>query len=955
MRPLKLTMQAFGTYIEKTEIDFTKLGTHGLFLITGDTGAGKTTIFDGIMFALYGETSGGSGKNNAGRSGEMLRSDFADPKTVTFAELTFEDSGNEYKIWRSPSYERENYKATKPEEVKWWEEGIETELKKADIDGKKSAGIKGRVEEILGLSAGQFRQVAMIAQGEFRKLITADTKSRSEIFKTIFDTSIYEFVQNRINEDYRSAEKNFNDITMRINGVIENIDYSDNDALKSKTVNGYAEMDDIIILLKEQNDSDKVKMEQETVKIKETEEKILKNQTNVDALVKAETNIDRLYKKYYSDYISLKNMNEEIEAVTAEYKKWQQFSADKYISHRTELEKQLQVFSQIAEAEEKNGKLYKQYNDEKRLYEETESSLEAAQKEYTALTETLSRLGDNRLEYEKCNTKLEKVKENIRRLEEIKKRISAIEAEKKQLKEMKNEGNKCFSDRIAANKKYEEAYAKRNGQICGELAKDLKDGEPCPVCGSTHHPDKAFLTGESVTEEYVKGLRKEFDKKEEEFKKYEIKINSFEATLNQKKKNILQDVNIIEHCASYEDVPAVAAKKMSLYSGERTELETGLKSILQKQKEFENTEKKCNLLKENIAKYENDRKTKSESLKIAENNYIESKAMLTHMKKDVTGDKEKLLQEYNEVCEKINKINNKKQEAQDRYQTEINEISALKAAVKEGVLSLNEANAAISCEIDNDDFISNRVMFDETDNHDNFIGIMEKYNNLKIRLDAYICEYQNKKNDLNIRRDILNKRIGKNEDAEKKLKELKKTFDPVYKEYNRLSDLNQTLLGNYKLETYIQEVYFDKIIESANRRLRQMMHNQFELRRGMKTQGARGLDLFVFDFKTGKTRDIKSVSGGEGFVASLAMALGLADVVSSSSAGVRIDTLFIDEGFGSLDDETLEQAMNVLSEISESDHLVGIISHVDELKRRIDKQIVVTKDTRGGSHAEIIG
>ena len=163
------------------------------------------------------------------------------------------------------------------------------------------------------------------------------------------------------------------------------------------------------------------------------------------------------------------------------------------------------------------------------------------------------------------------------------------------------------------------------------------------------------------------------------------------------------------------------------------------------------------------------------------------------------------------------------------------------------------------------------------------------------------------------------------------------------------------MLGNYKLETYIQEVYFDKIIESANRRLRKIIHNQFELRRGMKTAGNRGLDLFIYDYRTGTVRDVKTLSGGEAFVASLSMALGLADIVSGYSAGVQIETLFIDEGFGSLDSDILEQALNVLAELSESDHLVGIISHVEELKRRIDRQIVVSKDENGGSHIKLEG
>ncbi len=949
MRPLKLTMQAFGTYIEKTEIDFTRLGEHGLFLITGDTGSGKTTIFDGIMFALYGETSGGSGKNNMGRSGEMLRSDFAAPKEVTYVELEFENDGNKYKIWRSPSYERENYKSAKPAEVKWSENGIDTELKTSDIDGKKTTGVKGRVEEIIGLNADQFRQVAMIAQGDFRKLLTADTKARGEIFKTIFDTSIYEFIQNRINEDSRKAEAEFKDLTTRIGGTIDNIDATDNDVLRAKKENGYTEIDSIIDCLLAQNNKDKGRLNQESEALKKVEEKLHKYRANQEELVKARTNIDRIYGKYFDDYSRLKKKNEDILSVEEEYKKWQSKSVDSYISKRTEVNTKLQVFSQISDAEARLEKLYKQYLEVKKSYEEAEKRVLATRNAYDDLTKKLKSIGDGKLEYEKCSTNLAKNEDGIRKLSDIKERLNHAKNDEVKLANMKTEGNEYFLQRNEANKKYVEAYTRRNSQICGELAADLTEDMPCPVCGSREHPEKAVLIGMSITEEEVKKLQKIFDEKERYFRESEIKINSFEATLTQKKSDIVRDVCEMAWCESFEDVSAVVDEKMSVLSKERNELSRELRLIASKQKEYENTEKKCISLKEEIAKGENDVKQKSENLKNVEKEYIGAGAALSHMKQDVSGDKEQLEAEYREICDNIEKINRKKKETQDRYHTETNEISALKTAVKEGILNLNHANEAFY------GYAGNEVLFDETDNRNNYDEAIRVYDDLNKWLEDNIRKNQSEKEELNADRDILNKRLAINEDAEKRLQKLNKAFAPVYKEYNRLSDLNQAVLGNYKLETYIQEVYFDKIIECANRRLRQMIHNQFELRRGMKTAGVRGLDLFVFDFRTGKTRDVKSISGGEGFVASLAMALGLADVVSSNSAGVRIDTLFIDEGFGSLDSEILDQAINVLSEISKSDHLVGIISHVDELKRRIDKQIVVTKDERGGSHARISG
>ena len=355
------------------------------------------------------------------------------------------------------------------------------------------------------------------------------------------------------------------------------------------------------------------------------------------------------------------------------------------------------------------------------------------------------------------------------------------------------------------------------------------------------------------------------------------------------------------------------------------------------------------------------------------------------MRQEIRGDESDILKQLQQVRNEIAEVNRKKTEARDTYNKLAKELSALETNLKrdaedqnmqyrqewqleKDVLSALETDSGEMNTSVNDESVIQKLpdsnqendFADEQELEKQAGGYGECYTHfctastvLLEQISGQIERTIRKKNSVAIRHDAIAERLAKNKAAYSKLKKDYGAYLNIYKRYSKLQDLSQAALGNYKLETYIQEVYFDRIIDSANHRLRQIVCNQFELKRGQKTAGNRGLDLFVLDHRTGKERDVKTLSGGEAFVASLSMALGLADIVSANAAGVRIDTLFIDEGFGSLDSDILEQALNVLAELSESDHLVGIISHVEELKHRIDRQILVTKDHQGGSHVEI--
>lgn len=986
MRPLLLTMQAFGTYVEKTEIDFRRLGTKGLFLVAGDTGSGKTTIFDGIMFALYGETSGGSGKNHTGRNGEMLRSDFAEPKQETYVELLFESGGHEYKIWRSPSYDREGYKTAKPAAVRWAEDGQDTELRAADIDGKRTAGIRGRVWEVLGLTAEQFRQAAMIAQGDFKKLLLADTKTRGDIFKTIFNTGIYDFIQNRIGQDCREAESEFKELTVKINEGIKGIELPDCSILQeyqlenmaTELEKGYLALKPVIDMLEQLNRQENERADKLSGEIKEKDKAEAEMQSFQSAVLKSTQDVERCYRQYAGHSAALLQKNSEFAQAEAEYKKWDAVSVENLTLEEAELEKQMTILSKLETLEQEEKVLAKEREDAERCQRHALEKVKQ-QKEQNGKYEKLIGQGDDtKADIEKYQIQEATIQKQKQRLQRLKQQAGELSEEEHVCTNCMDEKNQRLEKRDGAFLRYQEADIIRNSQICGELAQKLETGKPCPVCGSTNHPNKACYEETTITAEDVKRKQQEFDAAEKELREAEMQYEKYVAAWQEKKRNFADDVKeiLIERNKEMPTEASISALD-TILTAEIKDCETEKQAVQRQLKECRNAHNRYMETmqhwkegKEILKKAEQEADQAAQRYKETDGMYLMKKTEVCQMKQNVQGDAVAVKRKLQDVKTELDSIRTEKQASLRQYQNLMKEIAGLQTSVEHDLQEqkhrYQEAEALLAemqKKAGMDDRISDRKLetfddvFDksETDAEKQYAGfcsymddVSQMLSDKKKRIAAERFELEEKKN-------AYIKRITINQAAHRKLKQNVKRFEEVYKKYSRLEDLSKAVLGNYKLETYIQEVYFDKIIESANRRLRKIIHNQFELRRGMKTAGNRGLDLFIYDFRTGTVRDVKTLSGGEAFVASLSMALGLADIVSGYSAGVQIETLFIDEGFGSLDSDILEQALNVLAELSESDHLVGIISHVEELKRRIDRQIVVSKDENGGSHIKLEG
>lgn len=999
MRPLVLTMEAFGTYIEKTEIDFRKFGKQGLFLISGDTGSGKTTIFDGIMYALYGETSAGSGKNNTGRNGEMLRSDFADPKQLTYVELLFESGGHEYKIWRSPAYERPGYKSMKQAEVRWMEDGQETELKAADIDGKRTAGVIGRVREVLGLTADQFRQVAMIAQGDFKKLLVADTKTRSDIFKTIFDTKIYEYIQNRIAQDCKEAEGIYTELVAKVDRTIEGVELPEEAELNKTGLQDLPEhlehrhlaFDDILEKLHSLNQIEEKQADDLHRQIEAYTQTNNQYDNWYTTIEKNKKIIGQTYDGYVAHLDAYRQVKQEFARAEEKNRSMEAQSTDTLMLKQAELQKQADSFVRLNEMEKELLLVEQVYHQAGKKRQDILETKKGLQKQTEELEQSVNMGDTSQVKLEKVQTEKKQIAERIQRLQELEKECQELDRLEDQKRQMSIDNQHAFEKRNQANANYEEAIRNRNEQICGELAAKLQEGMPCPVCGSITHPAKAHCDGAVVTEEMVKKLRAAFDQADALFRRKENELGSLSGRLEEKKN--MTTASVTEMAAEITHDQTMQAdtliddvRRLQMIWTEKTEETEAKLSMLEKEhRTYQEHKRKLGEFRLQIKELEETEARVTEEYQEADRSYTAKQAAVAQMRQEIHGDEADILKQLQQVKAEITEINRKKTEARDAYNKLAKEFSALETNLKrdaedqnmqyrqewqlekEILITLEAENVEINI-FSNDEGVIQKLpdshqendFADEQELEKQAAGYGECYTHfctastiLLEQISGQIERTIRKKNEVAIRHDAIAERLVKNKAAYSKLKKDHGVYQNIYKRYSKLQDLSQAALGNYKLETYIQEVYFDRIIDSANHRLRQIVCNQFELKRGQKTAGNRGLDLFVLDHRTGKERDVKTLSGGEAFVASLSMALGLADIVSANAAGVRIDTLFIDEGFGSLDSDILEQALNVLAELSESDHLVGIISHVEELKHRIDRQILVTKDHQGGSHVEI--
>ena len=921
MRPINLTMSAFGPYASKTVLELDKLGTNGLYLITGDTGAGKTTIFDAITFALYGEASGDN------RESTMFRSKYANADTPTEVELTFVYAGKEYYIKRNPEYERPKTRG----------EGFTTEKANAELhypDGRvvtKLREVDRAVEEIMGIDRNQFTQIAMIAQGDFLKLLLASTDDRKKIFQKIFRTRCYYVLQEKLKSESGKLGREYENISASIRQYIDGIKCDEDDVLSIKVRNakdGSCSIEETLELLSTliANDKeDEEKLDDEQKNIGKSLEEITATLTNHETWSKARKSLEKS-KSDLSEAIAaleiikanlqseeankpkIEDIRKKIAAIEAELPEYQELDAK--IKDRDKLQ-------------EGTDELSKELINQK-------ACLEALQKEIEALAEERKTL--EKADKEKAELEAKKQKEEDKRkaLKDISKELKALDKLEKQLNKDQEEYSRLSEVVQQKDKEYQRLFKLYLDEQAGIIAETLVDGIPCPVCGSTAHPIRAVKAENAPTKEQLDESKSAYEVAQKEAQFASEKAAKTKGQTDEKRGAVLSMLTEMFGNVTIDDADGLIKNKIADIA---TVLEEVQNAIDEQQKKID----RRNEIDELLPKKNNERDDLINSISENDKTLSGNNATLISLKTRIDELVEKLKYESEKKAKEVKKAlqgEQKKLEdaykaADDAVKSQNEKIAGFKAAIKEAENTLADAK-----EIDED-------------------SVKAKQQELKER-----------NGEIDKKKKIINARKSANESAEKEIRAKSAEVLAVEAKWSWVKALSNTANGNISgkekvmLETYIQMTYFDRIIARANTRFMVMSGGQYELKRRKEAENNRsqsGLELDVIDHYNGTERSVKTLSGGESFKASLSLALGLSDEIQSSSGGIKLDTMFVDEGFGSLDDESLDQAMRALQNLTEGNRLVGIISHVTELKERIDKQIVVTKEKSGGSIIRIIG
>lgn len=920
MKPIRLTMTGFGPYAKRTVIDMDKLGDSGLYLITGDTGAGKTTIFDAITYALYGEPSGSV------REVEMMRSKYADVGTPTEVELLFECGGKEYTVRRNPEYERPSKKGggttLQRAEASLTIEGGEVISKRMEVDE--------RVHEIIGVSREEFTQIAMIAQGDFLKLLLASTQERQKIFRQIFKTARYEELQRCLQERCSEIKRDFdfaNQAMLQLLSGIACDEDSESYAAVIDIQSARAPLSEAEEILKSLIKNDRALLEdieKQTVKldekIRQTDEKIGKAQRLIEdkvALEKAKKDIEGIK-------TLISKLKDTLDSAKAKEKDVAELER-RAVLIESQIPKYIELKEKTGELEANKEKIQDGEKEIKRdgvLLKELESSI-------TQLKEDLGALDGINEKITAAQNELEKIAERKKSISDLYERIRVCLKLISDYEKCKEEYISLCKAEKTANEQYERANRRFLDEQAGILASELENGQMCPVCGSTVHPQKARMSSGAPTEAELKELRAELEKSRELMTKSSERCQQIKG-----------EISALERVCQSELEELTG--KNDIFSS-KNELDKILSDLAKRDNELaslvssleKNLERKGKIEKLLTEKEEEKKKIGDRVDKISVDCRILS-AKNEEIEKILQGLAKSL--EFKDVTEARTEVEGLKSQAQ-----------GIKKALWEAQEKYDEAKREeITLEATVNTLLEGIRQSDEIDG--------EAQKTVREELLLKKTSYEEMKHRCMLRQSansvIYDKLISK-------MKEIK----DLEQNHQLISALDNTANARVRgkeritLETYVLAMYFEKIISRANTRLLKMSAGQYELKRSAHAESLNtqsGLDLSVIDHYNGTERSVKTLSGGESFKASLALALGLSDEVQSSAGGIRLETMFIDEGFGSLDDESLSQAMSVLNSLAQGKCLVGIISHVSSLKERIEKQIVVTKGKTGSSSVKLI-
>lgn len=896
MRPELLTMQAFGPYKDLTTIDFTKLDDHGIYLLTGPTGAGKTMIFDAIMYALY-QTGSGEYRNKE----DTFRNRNVPIDVKPFVRLTFSVLNKRYTIERTLRYKakKDNKNLT---DVKVY---LKDESNNQLYTNLKE--VNDKIIEIIGVDKNQFVQICMIAQGEFKKILNAKTQDRILIFRKLFNSEKYNELQDAILDDYLGLRRKHDDLTLSLYSVLQNVEIDDRDELLSK----YLVFDKVSELLNKQIAKDRIKVDSDSEKAKLIDKQLV----DIDISINKALQLKKDQEEINKQKLLINDLNNQRMQVNEELNKFN--SNDELI---VSIDEQINKINNDLNA-------YKQLDDLNKKLNSINISIDNTSKK-------LNKLNDDKQLNDKEIMKLEKIIEDNSDIEAKSLKHSQLLKEWMQQKDvyqkyisdkkilnedelLLNNKQGIFQDKYniyLANKAlYDKEYDRFLCNQAGILAKDLKDGEACPVCGSTSHVRLAKILDDVYSYEKLDELKKIVEVQSNECLQLSRDIASISARIKVAKETldsiVVSDIDEINSNIKSLNALLLADKKNN--------------------DKYKDALNKLPLLKENGDKL---------------NGLINDNS---HMLVKLISDKDNVGVYYQDIKSKLS------YDCLDSANKMLNKLKEQKKQILDNIRSLQEKIIGIDNSISASKAIISTLQSKLADSK---VFDIDKLNASKNELNKLKSELNNEiKNTYS----ILDKNI-----------KILNNIKPIYLDINAnedklqlISKINDTIngrsgkeSGKIKLETYVQMKFLDEILVKCNLRLMAMTNDQYSLCRHKEAdnrQSQTGLDIDVIDHYNNSIRPVSSLSGGESFKASMALALGLSDEIQASSK-IKLETLFIDEGFGTLDDESLEAMMNILADLSNSNKLIGIISHVEQLKQRIDKQIVVSKDSHGNSKVKMV-
>lgn len=1080
MKPTKLVMQAFGTYAEQTEIDFTQFEEKGLFLICGDTGAGKTTIFDAISYALYGEASGSY------RDTKNLKSEYVDKKVESFVDFYFTHQGKDYHVCRKPSFKYTNRNG-KPDEqaekVTFYQPDGTTLEGAKNVDGTKEK--PGAIPQLLNMDAGQFMQVAMIAQGEFWKLLNAKTNERTEILRTIFQTDAYKKLElklkNRmdvsfaarkereqsISQSFREVKVEPAEISEGISGILAEDLAEDSEEQPRSVVQRICDLqeklqdskavwniEEMLTLLQAVIGEDTEKAKQKETVLAQAEEELQKLQ---GTLVSAKDNnaiLERYARTKEEQEVleSQKGLFEERRiqldrTKQATYKVKPEYDAWSAKEHEWERTKQLitdgaqtladcQTRAGMADAKVKETealrpeaeqcqKIVDKVREEEPRYKEremlqhelgqiqlqlaTQEQQEAAlvtaeqmlQKRIGELQEQQAVWKEEPQQLAQAQATHDKLLDSQKKTESIAKNlIPAWRRKQQELEEAQREYRKNQDAYESAKEAFTHADRLYRANLVGILASDLAEGDPCPVCGATHHEKLATLVEASVTAEQCKELKAVEEKKLDAFNQATASASSLRAVVQAKE---LQLKEQIRGCMTPAFIGGVEALEELLVIFERQRAKL-VDAVAQSREQMDTLQQNCEKLREveamlaraqgtEMARLAEQRKSLVEERQSLIAKQAASQATLAALQTLSYPDWEAAMQAGNHALARVTEIQTALDTAAKEKKSADEAVARVQASIatQKQALEQQKSDAQMlkqrlnekltACQFASVEEMQAQVATDaeihaeETklaDYDKKVTEVAARLSQLEqeqdarhrtlVDLEQLQQEHTSKRVQVETLRTALQAitfRIQNNCEKQQNIRaqqvayeKAKKENDTSYRLYTLVS--GQTRNGKITFEQYIQAAGFDSILQAANRHLLPMSDNQFQLYRQTNAVGKQTntfLDLEVLDISTGKRRPVGNLSGGESFKASLSLALGLSDTIAENRGGIQMDALFVDEGFGMLDSKSLEETKDALLSMSGENKLVGIISHRDELMD-IPQKLRVTKG-RGGSRIQM--